>query len=89
MTPAEILEQSDERDRWLARVLAAERAGFDRGRAIGYSEGRRDVLEEEAAAQRAAARLVHPDNPTYAELDRLRYPPLGRKSWLLRQADPA
>jgi hypothetical protein len=36
---AELLDLSDERDRWLRRKLAAERRGYDRGHRDGFRAG--------------------------------------------------
>ena len=77
-----LLELSDERDAWMERLNRAERNGYQRGYRNGAAAGRRQVLDEIAAAQREAARGVHPNAPSYAELDRLRYPPDGRMAWI-------
>jgi hypothetical protein len=49
-----LLALSDERDRWLDRVQAAEQTGVERGYRAGYEQARRDTLAELAAAHRAA-----------------------------------
>ena len=87
---AELLELSDERDRWLRRELAAERRGYLRGQAEGYEAGYRQGAADcdahwmwcLAPARRAAGHAAR--NPTADELDRRRYPPDGRLSWLRR-----
>jgi len=74
---ADITELSDERDRWLRRVLAAELRGYDRGRAAGYDAGYRQgaadadshwmwVLAPARHAAGVAARY-----PAHAEMDRV------------------
>jgi hypothetical protein len=53
---AVLLAVSDERDRWLLRVLRAEQRGFDRGREAGYLEGRQaEAAERDAAWAEIAA----------------------------------
>lgn len=52
MTPAAVLlALSDERDVWMARVLAAGRDGYERGRRDGYDSGYADGVEARKHAQ--------------------------------------
>jgi hypothetical protein len=44
MSPGELLELSDERDRYLSRIRAAEVHGYQRGHDDGYSAGWLDAL---------------------------------------------
>jgi hypothetical protein len=71
-----VLGRSDERDRYIARILAAERAGYQRGLADGREQGAR-------AALYGAPLDVDPPKPwptaISPEVDRRRYPPHGRK----------
>ena len=83
-----LLELSDERDMWLRQVLASERAAYQRGRAAGIDNGRAAAEREHAEAWKAAARQIARGGPTHDELDRLRYPPGGRESWILPDPDP-
>jgi hypothetical protein len=82
---AEFVALSAEREKWLLRVAESEwRAGYE----LGVEVGRRQVLAEEAAARRGMAARVAGARPgsrymSAAELDRRRYPPDGRASWLL------
>lgn len=80
-----LLAVSAERDRWTRRVLAAERAGYDRGRRDGWRDGYRQGREDEAqdwftslAPAREAVRLCA-RGPSYVELERLRWGPGGRE----------
>jgi hypothetical protein len=58
----EVLALSDERDRRLRRVLAAERAGFDRGYAAGRKAGYEQCdADREAGWQTIARPLADPD----------------------------
>lgn len=84
---AAFLPRSDERDRWSALALArfgeGYRAGFDAGLEVGYGQARTDSADTdhncspwptaEWSAQRSEAAR---------QLDRRRYPPDGRLSWL-------
>ncbi len=84
---AGLLALSDERDQYMTRIRQAWSEGWLAGHEIGYDAGRRDALAEEAAQRREAAGLVHGARPgsryePYSELDRKRYPPGGRKSWI-------
>jgi hypothetical protein len=78
MTRAEWLAVSAERDLWLRRLLAAEQEAYERGRARGVEEGRRDALAEEAAQRREAAGLM-PAGLSHAELERMRWGAAGRE----------
>jgi len=86
---SELLARSDELDyRLLERELAAELRGYRRGHDDGWTEGYRQGRQDEdrqwfasLAPARAAARILA-RTPTFDELDKIRYPPGGRKSWL-------
>ena len=81
---AELVALSDERDTWLRRLEAEYGAGFDLGYAIGIEAGRAQVLAEEARFRRETARMVRTgDQRSHDQMDRKRYPPDGRVSWLL------
>jgi hypothetical protein len=85
---AAVLELSDALDVSLHLRLAAWREGYDCGYELGVEDGRRQVLAEETAARRAMAARVAGARPgsryvSADELDRRRYPPDGRASWLL------
>lgn len=69
-----LLALSDERDLWMARLLAAERAAYR----LGYYDGFRDGGEELWARRRAAPPIVIA-GPTFAELERRRWGPGGRE----------
>jgi hypothetical protein len=88
VTPSEVLDLSDERDLWLRRLLAAERAAFTRGRAIGRQEGYAAGLthcdREWMDALAPARAAVRERNPAHAELERRRWGPEGREHF----ADP-
>ena len=54
-----VLATSAERDAWLSRLLAAERAGYDRGLADGIRQGRElEAAELDAAWNTAAAGVL-------------------------------
>ena len=75
MNRGEVLALSAERDAWLARLLAAERAAYLRG----YHQGFRDGGEELYARRRALPPAACPGGPSLAELERLRWGPGGRQ----------
>jgi hypothetical protein len=78
----DVLELSDERDRWLRRVLDAERAAYE----LGMAEGFRIGLERGARIAEAEwPAVIKPlFTETAAEMDLKRYPPAGREHF----ADP-
>ena len=75
MTRDELLELSAERDRWLNRLLDAERAAY----LLGYADGRTDQAhaDDRAWAASTVERVVV--GPTVAELELLRWGPGGRE----------
>jgi hypothetical protein len=82
---ADLVALSDDRDRQQRRVLESYGAGYRAGYAAGHDDGMREALEAEAHQRRVAAGLVVGARPgtrhvDFAELDRRRYPPGGRKS---------
>ena len=82
MSSADLLELSDERDRWLQRLLYAERAAYELGLAEGYRAGfERGARVAETDFPSAIKPL---DGPTLAELELLRWGPGGREHF----ADP-
>lgn len=85
---ADLLSYSDQVDRWLERLKHAWKEGYLRGLEDGMVAGRRQAGDEMAQAWHSAAQQAAAGRPTYAELDRKRYPPAGRRSWL-RPGDDA
>jgi hypothetical protein len=81
MNAAGLLALSDERDRWLRRLLAAERAAFHRGAEYGWRLGYEASCRDQEAAWRAVAGRVArgASNPTFAELELRRWGPGGRE----------
>jgi hypothetical protein len=81
---AGLLGLSDERDQWerlaLAWVCSAYRSGYQDGHDAGYRTGYELAVREWKIT---AAGMTHLGGPTYAELDRRRYPPGGRLSWII------
>jgi hypothetical protein len=67
---AEVIALSDERDLWQHVALARERAAYGRGWA--------DCLDWLADLIGGRVLPAHP-----SEIEKLRYPPDGRESWLL------
>ncbi len=84
MTPSDLLAVSDERDQWLTRLHAAERAAFARGRAAGRREGYEYAYREMDRRWVEIARPVARGGPMFAELERKRWGPDGREHF----ADP-
>jgi hypothetical protein len=88
---ASLLELSDERDQWerlcRSREREAYRHGYSAGRADGYRDGYSQAVIDWKVT---AAGMTNLGGPTSAELDRRRYPPDGRLSWIQPgdQADP-
>jgi hypothetical protein len=83
---AGLLSRTDDSQKWLARLLDAERAAYERGRADGYRQGYADSDQDwciALAPTRAAARLSA-RTPSHAELERRRWGPGGRAHF----ADP-
>ena len=71
--------RSHERDRWHRAALDywadGYRAGYEAGAEVGYARAAEDW------------KVVHGmsvGGPTHAELDRRRYPPNGRQSWIIQ-----
>ena len=79
-----VVEQSAALDRALASRLDwwadGYRAGFVAGDEVG---ARRAGREWQITARNVGRYDVGQHGPTYAQLDRLRYPPHGRVSWML------
>jgi hypothetical protein len=73
------LRLSDERDTWLRRL---DRAWRD-GRAAGLEAGYRAGYARAVAEWKVTAGGLELGGPTFAQLDRRRYPPGGRASWIL------
>jgi hypothetical protein len=61
-----VLELSDERDRYLARILAAERDGYARGYATGYDAGWLACIAELKRAQQDTYELIKASAPLWA-----------------------
>jgi hypothetical protein len=72
-----LLALSDERDAWERWADAAWRDGYRAGYAAGYDRGYAQAVDDwKVVAEVKVGR-------SFAELDRLRYPPGGRLSWLI------
>jgi hypothetical protein len=70
---ASLFDLSDERDLHLRRLLAAERAAFQRGMEFGWHEGyEASCADQEAFWHEMAWRIAHGDPRSYAELQRVR-----------------
>lgn len=91
MTPAVALWVSDYVDTVLAVAAAREREAFARGREAGRAEGRAEAQAAELAAWRVLLDRYRDviRAPSYAQLDRRRYGPGGRESWVIRRPDAA
>ena len=75
----QLLALSDERDWWLRRLLRAEKAGFRRGRAAGFAEGYQAACDEMEAQWQEIARPAARWRRSHADLEFLRWGPLGRE----------
>lgn len=80
----DVLDLSGERDLHLALRLAAWRDGYRIGYQDGHARGYRTGYETAVMEWKiVGGGMTHLGGPTYAELDRRRYPPGGRLSWLI------
>lgn len=77
---ARLLELSDERDQWERLRDAAYRDGWQAGHDAGQREGYRRAAADWKVTVTNTGWLG--PAPSHAELDRRRYPPGGRLSWL-------
>lgn len=78
---AELLERSDERDAWLARVIEAEESGYARGLADGVTLGRQlEAAERDEQWNRAAAPIAR-GGPAVADRWKLRGEPRTRQTF--------
>jgi hypothetical protein len=75
-----LLEYSDLLDAELRLRLAAYREGCQRGHEDGYERGYAQAVADWKVT---AAGMTWLGGPAYAELDRRRYPPDGRLSWII------
>lgn len=89
MTRAELLlALSDERDQWERLALDWARSAYRRGYADGHDAGYRAGYELAVLEWKiTAAGLAGLGGRTFAELDRRRYPPDGRQSWIIRSGE--
>ncbi len=79
-----LLALSDERDQWERLALEWARLAYRRGYADGHRSGYRTGYELAVREWKiTAAGMTHLGGPTYAEQDRVRYPPGGRLSWII------
>lgn len=76
---AELLDRSDERDRCEIRIGQAFREGYHVGREGGYQDGYGQAVTDWLVTAGGMTNLA---GPTFAEMDRRRYPPDGRLSWI-------
>lgn len=80
----ELRDLSDERDLWERLALDWARSAYRRGYQAGHDRGYRTGYELAVREWKiTAAGMTHLGGPTFAELDRRRYPPNGRKSWII------
>jgi hypothetical protein len=85
MTPAEWISLSDERDQWEHFAVGWARSAYRNGCQDGLRAGRVDGFRMGYAAASADWWLAAGPASragSRAELDRLRYPPGGRLSWI-------
>jgi hypothetical protein len=80
----DLLDLSDERDLLLRLGLDWARSAYRRGYQVGHDTGYRTGYELAVREWKiTAGGMTHLGGPTYAELDRRRYPPGGRLSWII------
>ena len=77
---AELIAYSDTQDTWLQRLHDAWEIGRRQGHADGYAAGYAQAVTDWKVTVKDLTSTV----PSYAELDRRRYPPDGRLAWLNR-----
>ncbi len=79
-----LLALSDERDQWERLALDWARLAYRRGYADGHRSGYRTGYELAVREWKiTAAGMTDLGGPTFAELDRRRYPPGGRLTWII------
>ena len=78
----DLLAYSDLMDATLRLRLAAWREGYSAGYERGVRDGRAQAEADDEAWWRELARQVAHGGPSYAELERRRYGPGGRLSWI-------
>ena len=85
---AAVLALSDERDTWIKRILAAERAEYARGKRDGVALGELLALEDRAERWRAMACPVSRGGATWAEVEERRWVVRGERGTRETFADP-
>lgn len=83
MNNDEFIALSDERDLWMARLDAAEKAGYERGYQDGWDKGREDYYSERWDEWHTVAPIIYglmKDPRSYQEMNEARYGPGG---WLM------
>ncbi len=73
-----LLALSGERDQWERWVRATWHDGHRAGYAAGYDHG----YAQAVTAWKVTAGTIS-GGPSFAEMDRRRYPPGGRQSWII------
>ena len=79
----DVLDLSDERDRWERLALDWARSAYRNGYRAGHHAGYRTGFEAAVLQWKVTAGMTHLGGRPFAELDRLRYPPHGRRSWII------
>ena len=80
----DVFDLSDERDRWLRLALDWARSAYRSGYRVGHARGYRTGYELAVTEWKiTAAGMTHLGGLPFAELDRRRYPPDGRLSWII------
>ena len=72
---------STERDQWVRVAGARERSACERGYRVGHGAGYRAGYGRAVLDWKVVAEVA--SGPSYTELDRRRYPPGGRRSWIV------
>jgi hypothetical protein len=74
-----LIAYSDDQDAWLHRLHDAWEVGRRQGHADGYAAGYAQAVTDWKVTVKGLVSAL----PPYAELERRRYGPGGRQSWLL------
>lgn len=83
--PAQLLELSGERDQWERLASAMWREGYAAGCRGGFREGYEQAVREWKITAAGLGHLL--GGRQWEELDRRRYPPGGRRSWITPGSD--
>ena len=84
----DVLDLSNERDQWERFARSWARSEYRRGYADGHRHGYAAGYAQAVADWKVVAGVTV-GGRSFAELDRARYPPDGRESWIIRSGENA